>query len=207
MLHFISNPIKLFVTITFLMCLFYLNRKTLVDKLLCTILFVYFITELLNEILVFNHISIGLSYNVSSLIQFSFWFFIISRTFNINFYKIILPYLIPSLYLINQNIDNFNKNSFVLGSFIYMIIYLVESYKRLKLEKIEFFKSNGFFLISCPIIFFLGLSLMFAFNSKSLTSTIIFGNTKLYTFITLAVNIIYYTLINVYIYKERKLNA
>ena len=74
----------------------------------------------------------------------------------------------------------------------------------LKDENIGFFKSNHFILISSPIIFFFGLSILFGFNSMKLIKTIVFGNVTLYRFIIIFVNIIYYSLLNIYIIKEKR---
>jgi len=101
----------------------------------------------------------------------------------------------------------FNKIIMIVGALLYLIIFIILSSKNLNFERIDFFKSNHFILISSPIIFFFGLSILFGFNSKKLFDTIVFGRTNLYNFIIIFVNIIYYSLLNIYIIKEKKDHA
>ncbi len=98
----------------------------------------------------------------------------------------------------------FNFNAFILGSLIYTSLFVFENYSNLKRENLSFFISNDYILLFAPVLFFLGMSLMLGFRSKSLTIIVLFEEVKLYDFVNCFVNIIYYSLINVYIYKERK---
>lgn len=98
----------------------------------------------------------------------------------------------------------FNFNAFILGSLIYTSLFVFENYSNLKRENLSFFISNDYILLFAPVLFFLGMSLMLGFRSKPLTIIVLFGEVKLYDFVNCFVNIIYYTLINIYIYKERK---
>lgn len=98
----------------------------------------------------------------------------------------------------------FNYDVFVMGAFLYLTLFIYESYLRLKNEELSFFLSNDYLLLFAPILFFLGMSFMFSFKSHSVTSTLLFNDIKLYTVISYFVNIVYYTTILVYIFKEKK---
>lgn len=56
-----------------------------------------------------------------------------------------------------------------------------------------------------PVLFFIGFSLLFGFNNKNIHKIMILNRFKLYDFISYFVNITYYSLLNVYIYREKKL--
>lgn len=115
-------------------------------------------------------------------------------------------YLLFSLYIVFfEGKFKINKITFVLGAFIYLAFVFFESFYQLKKENLSFFESNRFILIIAPLLFFLGFSLMFGFIKKDIRSTIIYGNTNLYKFVSYYVNLIYYAIINIYIYKERRL--
>ncbi len=99
-----------------------------------------------------------------------------------------------------------NYLTFILGALIYLMLFIFESFSQLKNENLSFFKSTTYFLLFAPVLFFLGFSFLFGFRNFDLRNTIVFGKTDLYTFICYFVNLVYYTFINSYIYKERKLN-
>ncbi|HOZ75056.1 MAG TPA: hypothetical protein PLS51_02895 [Flavobacterium sp.] len=104
-----------------------------------------------------------------------------------------------------DGVSDFSCLAFVFGAFIYLIIFIVESFYELQREAFSFFLSNQFLLLSAPILFFIGLSAALGFQDRALIRTVLFSNVSLYEFIAYFVNIIYYTLIIVYIYREKKL--
>jgi hypothetical protein len=103
-----------------------------------------------------------------------------------------------------EGTKSLNNYSFVLGTFIYVISFILFSFKFLKQEKFSWLLSNNYLLLISPILFFLGHSFMFAFDSQSLYYTKLFKNINLYPIVSYFVSIIYYSLINLYIYKENK---
>ena len=100
---------------------------------------------------------------------------------------------------------NLNFYTFIIGALLYVSIFIYESYKQLNRENLNYFKTNNFILLIAPILFFLGMSIVFGFRNSGIKDVIIFNKIELYTLITFTVNIIYYTLINLFIFKERKL--
>ena len=115
-------------------------------------------------------------------------------------------YIIFSIinWLAIEGSSGFNYYTFVVGAFLYLIFFIIESFYRLSKEDFAFFLANDFILLLAPILLFLGLSFMFGFKSKLVTSTMLFPNIKLYDAIVYFVNVVYYVLLNMYIYKERK---
>jgi len=198
------NPIVYLVFTTFTIGLFFLKKSKLINIFLFIILSNYFITELFSIFLNYYSIPVAFLYNVSIILQFVFWLLILSKILKKQ--SLLFVYLFIAFATISffYKFTSFNNYNFIIGSILYLILYITENFKLLNQEKIDFFQSNEYFLISIPILFFLGMCFLFSFNLKSLTKTIIFGKTNLYTLINYFVNIIYYSLINIYIYKERK---
>ncbi len=141
-------------------------------------------------------------------IHFILWFFLLFKMVN---KEKALKYIIP-LYSIFCLIDflyiegarSLNYYSFVLGTFIYVSNFIVFSFQNLKKEDFSFFLSNSYIILSSPVLFFTGMSLLFAFDTSSLFHIKIIDNVSLYVIICYFVNIIYYFLINCYIYRENR---
>ena len=174
------------------------------NKFLFIILTNYFITELFSIFLNYNSIPVAFLYNISIILQFVFWLLILSKVLKKQSLLLVYLFLVFATISLFFKLTLFNTYNLIIGSILYLTLYIFENFKLLNQEKIDFFQSNDYFLISIPILFFLGMAFLFSFDLKSLTKTIIFGKTNLYTVINYFVNIIYYTLINIYIYKEKK---
>jgi hypothetical protein len=200
----IINPIVYLVFITFSIGLIFLDKSKLVNKFLFIILTNYFITELFSIFLNYNSIPVAFLYNISIILQFVFWLLILSKVLKKQSLLLVYLFLVFATISLFFKLTLFNTYNLIIGSILYLTLYIFENFKLLNQEKIDFFQSNDYFLISIPLLFFLGMAFLFSFDLKSLTKTIIFGKTNLYTVINYFVNIIYYSLINIYIYKEKK---
>ncbi len=197
------------VFITFFVGIFFLDFKNLIHKLLFCVLLVCFITEVLSIYnLVIKH-NINFLYSISLIFYFSLWLLLIKIATNFRLEFILLIVIFIIFGLINlcyfEGLKSFNFSTFLFGSLLYILVLIVASIYNLVNDNLYFFKSNNFLLIFSPVLFMFGLSFMFGFHSIDLTDTFIFRKLKLYTFITYLVNIVNYTLINIYIYRERKL--
>lgn len=202
------NPIKLIVLFTFIYCCLFLKKTTIINKCLFSLLLLALVTEVINSISSFYNFKLGFISNFYVILHHSIWIIILRFHFKLTFINLIIITFISISILdiiINKGLFKFNYQTFVLGSLCYLILFIYESAIQLKKENLSFFQTNKFLLICAPLLFFIGLSFMFGFKSKELTSTYLFMDIKLYSFISFLVNIIYYTLINLYIYKERKL--
>lgn len=191
------------VATLFMFCFFYVSKRT--NKIVLIILLLAILNEVVTKIVA----SSGLNMTVYAFLHNLLWFYIlylsISNKSMIRFGLLVFIVfgLINFIFLEGQKAFNFH--TFILGAFIYISLFIYESFYQLKKENFTFFKSNNYLLLFSPVLFFFGLSFVFGFKSKALADTIVFGNISLYDFIIYFVNIIYYTLINIYIYRERKL--
>lgn len=199
------NPIFYLVTLTLINGLCFLDKKRVSNKIIMIILINYFITELASIYLNYKNIPIGLLFNISILVQFSMWILLLLTVFKKQKKIFIYLYLCLSMVSLWNHFNDFNNVNFIIGTAIYASIYISESFKLLQNENLAFFQTNLFLLISSPLIFFFGLSLMFAFNTHELSTYDVFFDIKLYTFISYFVNIVYYSLINYYIFKQKKI--
>lgn len=204
-----SKPLKILVLLSLLYALYGLKWKNQTHRFVIAILFLCFFLELTNSILLFYRKSIVFSSTIGAILHHGLWLWLLARNAVFKKTAFLLLYAFMAFALANlffiDGMQKFNYYTFVVGAFLYIIIFIYESSYRLRKENFEFFLSNIYILLIAPILFFFGMSFMFGFNSKNVTSFLLFGDVKLYTFITYFVNIIYYALINVYIYREKKL--
>lgn len=105
-----------------------------------------------------------------------------------------------------DGVHKFNSYSFVTGALLYVLLFLYDSFGELKKENFNYFTSNNYLLIATPVLFFIGFSFIFGFKNKDIDKIEILGLFTIYNFISYFANITYYTLINIYIYREKKLS-
>lgn len=201
------NPIKMVVLLTFIFALFRLQWKKPNNRYVLIILGISLILETVNSLLTVQQIKINISMTIGSIFHNSFWLALLARncsfkkSLNIAIGLFILFSIINVLAI--EGPSTFNCYTFVVSAFLYLVFFIIDSFYRLNKEEFSFFLSNDFLLLLAPILFFLGLSFMFGFKSKLLTSTMLFADVKLYTAIIYFVNLIYYSLITIYIYREK----
>lgn len=203
----IINPIKACVVITLLFALWNLRWKIKMHRYLLYILFVVFITELVNSILVYNSRPIRIPFNISIIFHDIFWMLAfrenISRkkTSNIMLSFFVLFSVVN--FIVIEIVDVYNYYTFVFGALIYVSLFIYESYRQLKEENLMYFLSNNYLLLFAPVFFFFGMGLMLGFKPLGVTKMLLFGPVTLYVFIVNIVCIAYYSLINIYIYREK----
>ena len=199
--------IKFYIVLSLILYFYYGNK----NKELGFLLFFAVVNGFMTYLFKSYEIKSFLNNNLYILFHNFTWFYIIRKKKDILLFKdfyFFLLVIISLLTFINTSIFNeFNYYNFIFGALAYTFIFIIESYKNLKNSSLIFFTSNNFILLFAPILFFLGMSFLLGFKSKSINSILVFGDLTFYMLINYSVNIIYYTLINIYIYKERKLNA
>lgn len=201
-----NEALKIFILLTLLYSLLFLkkNENSLLLKSLLVLANVNGVIIYINKEYIYE------CTNFYILFSFLCWFLILIKL-NIKsaFYKyqLILFFTISLVTYFYIPLNKFNRYVFVFGSLLYLMSYLFDSINNLRKENLDYFRLNNFILISSPVLFFLGMSFLFGFKNKSLNDQIVIFGLKLFDVIMIFVNIIYYTLINIYIYKERKLNA
>lgn len=185
--------------------LLFLPKKDRVDITLLFILSLSVASELLSFIF---HPALRQIYNVYFILSFGLWLLLASGSTN----NLLLMKLTISIFFVLavlnlnffQDFTRLNTNTFIAGSFLYCIQFLLESFKRLKKDDLDFFMNDHFLLLFSPVLFFVGFSFIFGFNDSPIKDTIILPGIDLYTFVSYLVNITFYTLLNIYCIRRFK---
>lgn len=201
------NPVKVSVVITLLFAIYSLSFKTRLHRFLLLIVIICFSTELTNSILIYHGLSIRILNSISIVFHHLLWLLLLRE--NISSKKTLTLFTILFLlfsilnFIFIETIESYNYYTFVVGAFIYVVFFIHESFYQLEKENLPFFISNNFILTTAPLLFFFGMSLLFGFKNKTITGTIVFNSMTLYNFIVNLVCLVYYTLLNIYIYREK----
>ena len=184
-----------------------LNRKKQVNQYLLAILISCSITEILVPLFNYYKYPSGVISSLGVIMHHGLWIVLLTKvlTFRKEVAYILLvfwTYGIVNLFFI-EGIGKFNYSTFVFGAFIYLFLYTYGSFYQLRNENMKFFLSYNYMLLFAPVTLLFGLSFMFAFRSRNVTSTLLLPNLKLYDFVIYYVNIIYYVLVNLYIYRDK----
>lgn len=202
------EPIQWYIFATFVFAMVSFIPKNPVYRILFLILLVNSITEMISVVLALHHIRLGFLFSVSLIFHNGLWLWLLYKAVKqrLLFKLLFIGYLgFAVLNLICwEGSSRFNINTFIIGAFLYLTVFIYESFFQLKQENFPYFLSNYYLLLLAPVLFFVGLSFVLGFKSRALTRTIIYGNVHLYEFIVCFINIIYYSLINIYIYREKK---
>lgn len=200
-----TNHIRLYIVFTLILCsIFYVKKKE--NQYLLGILLLgvacEIVTAIFNSQPSINHSNVNVYFIFNSVL----WFLIFYEVGHIKQKVIwtIVGYLIFSVINLGFIEKGLNFNLLIVGSLLYLILFVIESFTQLNDENLSFFQSNKYLLLFCPVMFFLGLNFILAFKSTSISSTKIFWDITLYQLINYPVNIIYYTLINVYMFTEKR---
>jgi hypothetical protein len=207
---FLSNiNIIQFVIVATIAYLLLKFRKNSTNILLLTVLISFFLTEMLTCLAVIYNKNYGPIYNVSITIHNLLWFRILLVNINkIYIFKFIaIPYLafaVADMFYI-ESPEHFITYTFVLGAFIYLIIFLHENIYQLKNENFDFISSNENLLLCTPLLLFITTTAVTGFNDSELFDVTIIGNIPLYNLVNTFGNLFYYGVINIYIYRVNKL--
>lgn len=206
-LHFL-NPIKIIVALAFCYAAFNLDRKKPLNRKILAILLVCLLTEIINSVLKSSGKSTNLSTSLSIIAHGALWLWLLAGLVAIRMVAlaallVFLIFALADLFFL-EGLWRFNYYPFVAGAFLYIVIFIYESFYRLYKEDFEFFLDRKYLLLLAPVLFFFGVSFMFGFKSKEVTSSLVFGRVKLYTFIIYFVNSAYYGLVAGYVFRERK---
>ncbi|MFC7772497.1 hypothetical protein [Flavobacterium sp. GCM10027622] len=201
------NWIKIYVLFTLIFA-FTLGFQKGTYKILITILMVSFGTELINSTLLFVKRPIGFSSTINVILHHGLWLVLLYRNSQSKKIMEIITLVFICFAVFNlfflEGTEQFNYNTFIFGALLYIGAFIWESFRHLKQENFDFFTANKYLLLAAPVLFFFGLSFVFGFKSKELATTVVFDHIKLYPLIMTVVNALYYTLLNIYIFKEKK---
>lgn len=202
--------IFVFITATYLLPHF---KK--INKILLSILSLYIFTELSTTIVKTDALGLAkemksqftsLIYNSTIILTFPLWLYILHLNFS-QFKVFRYSILIFTIFIVLdistfQRNDDFKSYVFCMGSLIYILLFFILSFQKLKNEEFVYLLSNEYRLISSPIFMFFGLSLIFAFVDENLQDVLIYKSFNLYTITTNYINFISYSLLLWYIYIE-----
>ena len=185
-----------------------LKWKQQTHRYVIIILSVFMLNEIIGVISSLNFFTFKINVTITTIIHTILWLLILKKSARFprritGFLIVFVTFSFCDLFFI-EGWKLFNCYSFVLGSFMYLIVFLMESFYQLKKENFPFFFSNQFILLMAPVLFFIGLTFMLGFKSHEIITTVFFGKLVLYKTINIIVNIVYYTLLNIYIYREKK---
>ncbi len=208
MYSFLSDPsiyIRIYIVFSLIWCtVFYVKKRE--NQYLVSILLLGIVCEIIT--LMFknqSHINHG-NVNIYFIFLNVFWFLIF---YELSYNKqrvlwTLVAYLIFCIVNLEFLEIGLNYNLLIVGALLYLVLFVVESFVQLNNENLSFFQSNKYLLLFCPVMFFLGLNFILAFKSSSISTTKIFWNVTLYQLINYPVNIIYYTLMNAYMFTEKR---
>ncbi len=200
------NPTTIVVYFTIVAGFLFLKKKPIPNRLLLGILTVSSLTELLYVILTTEEGRL-LLYSLSFVLHNALWLLLLLLIFQAKKkeYLIFWGFLLFSVFnLFFYEGDGLNYLTFIVGAILYIVYFIYKLVVCLKNEQLDFFSTNDFILISSPVMFFLGFSFNLGFRDSPLRNALIFNEVDLYTFIGNCVNFIYYGLLIIYIFKQKK---
>lgn len=213
MLHDILEvimPLQVYEILTFFVALFFLKIKSPTSKLLFLILLSTFIAETGAIYLTVQHRSMACLISITTFIHNALWLLILSHFIRQRpFHKVVfiafVTFGVLNLFFI-EGTKVYNFNTFIVGALLYLVTFIFESFYQLKRENLEFFLSNHYIMLFAPVMYLIGMSSVFGFRDTKLPFIHVFGGFELYKLMSYIVNITYYSLVNFYIYRERKMN-
>jgi hypothetical protein len=152
------NPVQIYLFVTFLIAVFFYDRNAKEAVYLYPILLSNFVAELIVLYLQLQHRPIVLLMSISSFIHNSIWLlFLINSVKQRAIHKILFAaFIIFALinFIFFEGLERFNSKTFILGAFLYLVLFIYESFYELQKEQFSFFLSNRFVLLCAPILFF-----------------------------------------------------
>lgn len=202
------NSIQWYMLLTLLLVAKYHSANKLADKLLLTILILGVVNEVASEILLAKKLTVGLNTNIYVVSSSVLWLLIFKKISNRKSVNVAIAMFLLAAILNSFLLDGFYKfnfYTFVVGAMLYVLLFLIDSARRLRSGELDYFLSNDYLLITAPVLFFIGFSLIFGFR-RSINGSISFFGIQLYDYISYFVNIVFYTLVNIYIIRQKNRN-
>lgn len=192
--------LKLFIFLTLVNSLVFLKKTTINKYVILSLI----LANINNLVCFVGTNLLAITTNIYVLVSFVCWL----QIYRIVFKKkqtIVYLFLIPALLImVASGLKRFNQNIFILGSFVYIIMFLIDCIKILQTEHLQLFKESNFVLILAPILFYLAMTILFSFKDRHLNNYQLFYNYKLFDLIAVFANMTYYSLLNYYIYQNKK---
>lgn len=196
------NYIQYFVVLSFVLGLILIEKKYRIVKIL---LIVVFFTELITNVFSYLNKEFTIVYNISFILHNSVWIYIIFKELALKrkLFLVIGFMFFGVINLLFIEKDQLNYFTFIFGSLIYLFSYSYLIIKKLKNADIVYFQSNELILTTTPVLFFIGFSIMFAFQDIEIWNFKVFDSFYLYVLVSNFINSIYYILLLIFIIKQR----
>ncbi|AWI25791.1 hypothetical protein [Flavobacterium pallidum] len=208
MQHLIPYIIKTIVLATFLHSVAVLRWRNGIHRLVLLILAIECWNEVINTVLILRGIHTAVVTNISFILYLTLWLMLLSKLGSFRKITRLLTAFFVLFAVVNlvfaEGFFGFNFTTIIFATFVYVSIFIVENYQRLWNEDLVFFSSGNYILLFSPVSLLLGLSFIFGFYSHDVTLQIPFGGITLWNFVIITTNIIYYSLLNIYIRLETK---
>jgi hypothetical protein len=203
----IVNPIKIVVLVTALHAWMRLDTRRRENAYLFVILCGALATETTNSVLSYAGRPFNMVVTAFAVVHHSLWLLLLGHIlrYGRSMTLIAVGFIVFALanVLFLEGTSHFNYYTFVVGAFIYLMIFLYESSAQLRRENFDFFLCGSYLLIFAPVIFLFGFSLVFGFRSRQISSAMIHG-VKVFDIVSYFSNIVYYTMLNIYIHRQKK---
>lgn len=201
------NPIKILILLTFVHCLLRFDKRKKIDVLLLLVLAINLSNEILSGVLRHYHIKLAASSNLYILLHATVWLLLLAhvaqQVLRKRFTLFAYTYFFIAACILLTDITVFQIVPLIIGSLLYVALFILDCSLRMKREELEYFSSNRYLLANAPLLFFIGLGILFGFKSKQLHQTH-FAGIQLFTIISYFTNAVYYILINVYLFKQSR---
>lgn len=202
----ITITTRLLVFSTFIASICYLRAKDFDHKIVIGILSISFVNECSIFVLANTGFPLKTSQSILLSLHQFLWLVLISRYWKRHNRQTFLVgmaifFAMDSFFI--EGISNIACYTLVLTSLSYLIAFSVYCVKLLKDEKFDNFLSDRFILLSVPLLFFFGMSAILGFRSNPLSTTEIHG-IQLYKIVNFTANLLYYPLLLIYIYRQKK---
>lgn len=206
------NVIQVYICCTLLFSLSLVKTNRFEHKLLMLVLGISFLNEFLSTYLIKNHYENSYHFitNVYLIVTISLWLYALlklavkkNRTYKyMTLWLFVMFALMNSIFV--EGFMAFNYLTPVVGVLVYIALFFGISFEKLRKEQFIFFYNNQYILLAAPVFFLLGLGVVFSFQNPSIPKVEVLFSLTLYQLINYITNIICYSLINIYIIKERK---
>lgn len=201
------NPIKILILLTFVHFVIRVDRRKKIDALLFLVLAVNLFNEVLSGLLRHYQIKLATSSNVYILLHATIWLLLLAHVahplLKKRFSFFAYGYFIMALVFLLTDVTVFQIVPLIVGALLYVALFIYDCSLRMQREELGYFSSDRYLLVTAPLLFFIGLGILFGFKNKQLHQTH-FAGIQLFHIISYFTNAIYYILINVYIYKHSR---
>lgn len=207
----IINPIKIVVLLSFVYWAFHYDKRKKHHIYLLAILGLSLSAETSAVLLKLYRLPINLSGSIYNVVHSVLWLAVLGlisgrrKTARI-LIAVYIVFCALDFCLFEPGLYNFKAYSLISGAFLYTSWLIADSIARLKLEQLSYFSANTYLLLSAPVLFLIGFSLILGFKNKTLNKTEIFGFVAFFDLVCYFVNAVYYGALAVFMYREKKGN-